>query len=69
MRTWYRETGGWPEAIADLTKAPPAKDGKPAIPAPLIEVEGRVGTELAWDKPAARCAAPGPTRRPAPTTT
>ena len=61
MRTWYRETGGWPEAIADLTKAPPAKDGKPAIPAPLIEVpKDAWGTELAWDKPAGALRSAGP---------
>ncbi|MFO0934066.1 MAG: type II secretion system protein GspG [Planctomycetota bacterium] len=53
MRTWFRETGGWPDAVADLTKAPPAKDGKPAAPAPLLEVpKDAWGTEVAWDKTA-----------------
>jgi hypothetical protein len=61
LRTWFVETGAWPETLAELTKAPPPKDGKPAMPALLVEVpKDAWGTALAWDKATATLRSAGP---------
>ncbi|MBL9086141.1 MAG: type II secretion system protein GspG [Planctomycetia bacterium] len=51
LRTWFREAGAWPDALTELTKAPPSKEGKLPVPAPLLEVsKDGWGGELTWDK-------------------
>ena len=50
MRTWFRETAAWPDALTVLTTKPPAREGKPPVAAPLLEVpKDPWATELAWD--------------------
>lgn len=38
IQNWHRDTGAWPASIEDLLKPAPAKEGRPAAPALLIEV-------------------------------
>jgi len=65
LRTWFRETGAWPETLAELTKAPPTKEGKPAVAAPLLEVpKDPWGAELAWDPAGAALRSAGVDRQP-----
>ncbi len=64
LRTWFRETDAWPETLAELTKAPPSKEGKPPVAAPLLEVpKDPWGADLVWDKAGAALRSAGVDRQ------
>ena len=50
LMSWRKTAGAWPATLAELTRPPPAVEGKPAQPAFLVEVpKDAWGRELVWE--------------------